>query len=168
MINKWYQINNVYHNYKQIIKKHLKKYIYIYNTNRMKNNISRQEDRRVVKLWIMADRYNATTPFGKKRKEVPPPPPPEPWRYVRPERCRSMKNRRLTSWRGSTGTMEIVALRGSTLLLLWSFQAFILSFIPNLFHSKTVDLRSCPSRASHSVSFQQASSQKVLTVPPAP
>ena len=38
--------------------------------------------------------------------------------------------------------------------LLWSFQAFILSFLPYLFHSEKVALRACPSQALESLCYQ--------------
>ena len=134
----------------------------------MNNNISRREARGVVELGIMVDWYNYVTPFAKKGKEWPPPPPPEPWRYRRPECCQAMNVIILTSWRRSTVTMKIGALTGSTLLSLWSFQAFIFSFLPYFFHSETVALRACPYQASEYLSYKQASSQKMSTVPPDP
>ena len=116
----------------------------------------------------MVDRYNAVNPFGNIGQEGPPPLPPETCQYGCPARFWAVNARRLNSWKGSKGTMEIVALTGSTLLLLWSFQAFILSFIPYLFHSETVALLACPSWSQESIYFQQASSQEISTVTPAP
>ena len=64
--------------------------------------------------------------------------------------------------------MEIVAPPESTLLSLWSFQAFISSFCPNLFHSKTVALLACPYQESESLSFKQASAQNIFAFNPDP
>ena len=64
--------------------------------------------------------------------------------------------------------MEIVAMPGSIFLLLWSFQAFIFSFIPYVFHSVTVALHACPYQASESLSFKQSIAHKISTVLPAP
>ena len=116
----------------------------------------------------MVDRYDAVTPFGKKGQGRPPSLPSEPWRYGRPYYCQAMDVRRLTFWRGSTGTMEIMALPGSTLLSLWSFQSFIFSFIPYFYHYETVALCACPFIALGSLSFQKSSAQKISTFPPAP
>ena len=88
----------------------------------MNNNISRRKYRRVVEPWILVDRYDAVTPFGKKVQEGAPPLPPMPWRDGSLARFKDVNVRRLTSWRWSTGTMEIVALPGSTLLLSWNFK----------------------------------------------
>ena len=88
--------------------------------------------------------------------------------HRRPVHCWSVNTRFLTSWRGGIGAMEIVALPGSTLLSLWSFQLFILSLLPYFFHSETVALRSCTSQSLESLSFQQASAQTISTVPHSP
>ena len=121
--------------------------------NGMKNNISRREAWRVVKLWIMVDQYNPVTSFGEKGQEVPLTPPSKPWQEKCPAHCLSVNAICLTYWRGSTGTMEIVALLGSTILSLRSFLASIFSFITYLFHSEKVPLSDCPSWSSESLYF---------------
>ena len=134
----------------------------------MNNNVSIWETRRVVKPWIMIIQYDASTPLGKKEQEGPPPLPTYLWWDGRPEHCRDVNLRLLTSWRGSTEKMEIVSLPGSTILSLWPFQSFIFSFLTYFFHSETVALIACPYWDSESLSFHQASAQKILTVPPDP
>ena len=121
----------------------------------MNKNILIRESRCIVGPWMMVDRYDAVTPFGNKVQKVTLMSPPDMWQDRCPACCRSVNARRLTSWRVSTGKMEIVALPGYIFLSLWAFQAFIFSFLPYFFHSETVSLLSCPYQAPESLSFNQ-------------
>ena len=108
----------------------------------MKNNIPIWESQHIVEPWIMVGWYNYVTLFGKKVPEGPPPTPPEPWRDRRPARWWAVNAIRLTSRRGSTGTMEIAALPGSTLLLLCisSIYFLIYSIFISLWNSSSTFL----------------------------